>query len=559
MEPSDDKIETQLQLAWVWWILLMAALLQVSTVLSSKWGGTLQCNASLKSLRSHASLKSSSQCRSVPGFRDTSFDKLLWYTNPCTRRQKSGCPGLARAKTSDYTIIERTCQVGDHFLDDLSTYIIRQTYKVISKYLPPDWDPLGFLPLNVQTNLQKNEAIATLVLRETLVFFLFYLVYRRVGRFCRWMYGVYLRAERIKVQGREHAFDDTEFDEEGFAMSPFRAARRPFRYIIMLWASTRLLWVVSIMFKLEKLCTPDLIYDIRASSFVITITWFFFRWKRLYVEHLLITKPEIDSQIFAIDKIASLLMYGLAASCVAEVLGMALGSLLAVGGVSGLAVGLAAQEVVGNMFGGASLFLTRPFDIGEKIKAGSVAGRVQDIGFMQTKVQGFDGVPLLVPNKAFTSQVITNFSRANSRVLEATFQLDNRHIFMVNSITEEVTKNLLSHPNIDSSRTSPICYLRTMGDDGPEISVTCVVKASGGAVFYRIQQEILVQTAQIITDILGPDSPFMPLDTSSTQESERRNEERVKRAEEEKLERKLKREKEEKRNRKREDINISFL
>lgn len=99
--------------------------------------------------------------QSVPGFRDTSFDKLLWYTNPCTRRQKSGCPGLARAKTSDYTIIERTCQVGDHFLDDLSTYIIRQTYKVISKYLPPDWDPLGFLPLNVQTNLQKNEAIVS--------------------------------------------------------------------------------------------------------------------------------------------------------------------------------------------------------------------------------------------------------------------------------------------------------------------------------------------------------------------------------------------------------------
>jgi len=36
--------------------------------------------------------------------------------------------------------------------------------------------------------------------------------------------------------------------------------------------------------------------------------------------------------------------------------------------ISGLAVGLAAKEVVGNMFGGASLFLTRPFVIGEKIK-----------------------------------------------------------------------------------------------------------------------------------------------------------------------------------------------
>ena len=34
----------------------------------------------------------------------------------------------------------------------------------------------------------------------------------------------------------------------------------------------------------------------------------------------------------------------------------------------GLAVGLAAKEVVGNMFGGASLFISRPFVIGEKIK-----------------------------------------------------------------------------------------------------------------------------------------------------------------------------------------------
>lgn len=39
------------------------------------------------------------------------------------------------------------------------------------------------------------------------------------------------------------------------------------------------------------------------------------------------------------------------------------------------------------------------------IQAGDVSGHVQDIGFMQTKVQGFDGVPVLVPNQAFTSQV----------------------------------------------------------------------------------------------------------------------------------------------------------
>ena len=46
----------------------------------------------------------------------------------------------------------------------------------------------------------------------------------------------------------------------------------------------------------------------------------------------------MQSRVLAIDKILSLAMYGLAASCIAEVLGLALGSLLAVGGVSGMDV-----------------------------------------------------------------------------------------------------------------------------------------------------------------------------------------------------------------------------
>lgn len=75
-------------------------------------------------------------------------------------------------------------------------------------------------------------------------------------------------------------------------------------------------------------------------------------------------------------------------------------------------------------------------------------------------------------------QVITNFSRAKTRVLEATFQLDNRHIFMVNNITKTVTEYLASHPSVDNANTSPFCYLKNMEDDGPEIALSCVIKAT---------------------------------------------------------------------------------
>ena len=38
----------------------------------------------------------------------------------------------------------------------------------------------------------------------------------------------------------------------------------------------------------------------------------------------------------------------------------------------------------------------------------------------------------------------------------------------------------------------------------------------GSAVFYKVQQEILIHVAEIITDILGPDSPFTPLKDPSS-------------------------------------------
>jgi small-conductance mechanosensitive channel len=72
---------------------------------------------------------------------------------------------------------------------------------------------------------------------------------------------------------------------------------------------------------------------------------------------------------------------------------------------TGIAMGLAAKEVVSNFFGGAVLLITQPFVIGDRIKAGSFAGQVQDIGYLQTKILGFDGVPILVPNQAFINQV----------------------------------------------------------------------------------------------------------------------------------------------------------
>jgi hypothetical protein len=67
-------------------------------------------------------------------------------------------------------------------------------------------------------------------------------------------------------------------------------------------------------------------------------------------------------------------------------------------------------------------------------------------------------------------QVITNFSRATTKVLEASFQLNDRHIFLVNNITTEVQKYLSLQPSIETVKATPLCYLKSMEKDGPVIA-----------------------------------------------------------------------------------------
>jgi hypothetical protein len=98
--------------------------------------------------------------QSVSSFSGTSLDKLSWNTKPCTRRRTSGRPGVARAAKLA-PVSEKWVNVGEHCLDNVSNYIFHQIRKPFAKYIPDDWDPLDFLPVNIQSNLQKSEAIVS--------------------------------------------------------------------------------------------------------------------------------------------------------------------------------------------------------------------------------------------------------------------------------------------------------------------------------------------------------------------------------------------------------------
>lgn len=88
-----------------------------------------------------------------------------------------------------------------------------------------------------------------------------------------------------------------------------------------------------------------------------------------------------------------------------------IGAWLAGLGIAGLAVSLAAQDSLKNLFASVSILLDRSFRIGDSIVAGTCEGTVEDIGFRSTKVRTPSGHLVTLPNSNLVNNAIVNVSR----------------------------------------------------------------------------------------------------------------------------------------------------
>jgi hypothetical protein len=112
-----------------------------------------------------------------------------------------------------------------------------------------------------------------------------------------------------------------------------------------------------------------------------------------------VSRIEGASRLTAIVTVLIACLFG------AQALGFDLNNLLAVGGISGLAIGLAGREILGNVFMGLMLYATQPFSPGEHVKFSTpsqkdiIDGLVVDVGLFRTTVRSFEREMFLIPNR----------------------------------------------------------------------------------------------------------------------------------------------------------------
>ncbi len=86
-------------------------------------------------------------------------------------------------------------------------------------------------------------------------------------------------------------------------------------------------------------------------------------------------------------------------------------SLIASLGVGGLAIGLAAQDTIKNIFGSVMIFSDRPFELGDEITVDGNTGVVETVGFRSTRFRTGAGHVITIPNGDLANKAIINVSR----------------------------------------------------------------------------------------------------------------------------------------------------
>src|SRR6266511_2169362 len=124
------------------------------------------------------------------------------------------------------------------------------------------------------------------------------------------------------------------------------------------------------------------------------------------------TDRTFDEQLFPIiRKTLKVFVTVVAVLVTSQNLGFDITAAIAGLSVGGLALGLAAQDTVANLFGAVAIFIDKPFRIGDRIQLDSVDGTVETIGLRSTRIRNLDGHLLTIPNKTMGNATITNVTR----------------------------------------------------------------------------------------------------------------------------------------------------
>lgn len=271
-----------------------------------------------------------------------------------------------------------------------------------------------------------------------------------------------------------------------------------------------LVWIVGLSLAVEILepapetLLAEIVAPVRTLALVAVLTWFLLRLI-VSVEHNLVIHAERKGKELdrtTADAVAKLLRASVsitAALVALQSLGISVSGVLAFGGIGGIAVGFAARDLLANFFGGLTVYLNRPFSVGDWIRSPDrdIEGVVEEVGWRFTTVRRFDMRPLYIPNATFTTVAVENPSRMSHRRIYETVGVRYDDADAVAAIVADVRAMLEAHEFVDTTQTI-IVNFDAFGDSSLDFFIYCYTTTTRWAAYHEIKQDVLMRVHEIV-------------------------------------------------------------
>lgn len=204
-----------------------------------------------------------------------------------------------------------------------------------------------------------------------------------------------------------------------------------------------------------------------------------------------------------IARVASLVAAGGVLIYGANFIGVPALGLVAGVSVGGIALALAAQSTIENLFGGVSLFADRPFRVGDTIRFGDSHGTVEAIGPRSTRIRGLDGTLTAVPNADLAKTRVTNFTVRERFLFRHRFGLRyETPAAQLRWLVAELARRVATHPEVelDPGRGLPRVHLVGLGESSIDIEIYAHVRVTTLARFLPVQEALILEVMAAVEE-----------------------------------------------------------
>lgn len=265
-----------------------------------------------------------------------------------------------------------------------------------------------------------------------------------------------------------------------------------------------LLYIAVVYFPVKQLILPELLQNMLHFAFISCLTFFTIRFIAAAIRKIIYSyideqndndakRKQARGLIIIINVIISI-------GCIvflADNLGYNVTTLIAGMGIGGIAIALAAQNILGDLFCYFSIIFDKPFEIGDFVVIDDKAGTIEQIGIKTTRVRNREGDQLVFSNADITGSRLHNYKKMQQR----------RVVFSIGVVYGTSHQKLKEIPDLikgiieqENKTTFNRGHLKSMGDFSINYEFVYFIDTADYTEYMDIQQDIYLHIYKIFEE-----------------------------------------------------------